>query len=325
MFPEKLKRGDEIRVVAPSRSLGIISEDVRKLAIERLEALGLKVTFGRHVEEENRFHSSAVESRLTDLHEAFEDADVKGILTVIGGHNSNQLLRDLDYEVIRANPKVLCGYSDITALSNAILAKTGLVTYSGPHFSSFGMKKGLDYTLDYFERCLMKNDAFKVEASESWSDDPWYMDQENRNFVPNEGYHVISKGKAEGRIIGGNLCTLNLLQGTGFMPDLKGAVLFLEDDFLVDAGTFDRDLQSLLHLPEAEGIRGIVIGRFQKKSEMTPVDVAAVIGSKPELDDIPVIYGADFGHTTPHLTFPVGGTVRFKAIGEAVSLEIMEH
>ncbi|PYZ99233.1 LD-carboxypeptidase [Alteribacter lacisalsi] len=326
MFPAKLQTGDQIRVVSPARSLGIISESTRRIAIERLEALGLHVTFGRHAEEENRFHSSAVESRLTDLHEAFEDPDVKGILTTIGGHNSNQLLRDLDYELIRKNPKVLCGYSDITALSNAVLVKTGLVTYSGPHFSTFGMKKGIDYTTAYFKRCLMKSEPFTVSPSHEWSDDSWYLDQENRAFIKNEGFLTISQGKSEGKIVGGNLCTLNLLQGTEFMPELNGAVLFLEDDYLVDANTFDRDLQSLLHLPEAAGIRGIAIGRFQKASEMTPVDIAAIIGSKPELDDLPVIYNVDFGHTTPHLTFPIGGTARLAAGAEdRVTLEIVEH
>ncbi|WP_096439957.1 S66 family peptidase [Alteribacter populi] len=325
-IPSKLQAGDEVRVVSPATSLAVISDHDRNLAVKRLQALGLNVTFGRYADESDRFHSSSVESRLTDLHEAFEDPNVKGILTTLGGLNSNQLLRDLDYDVIRRNPKILCGYSDITALSNAIYTKTGLMTYSGPHFSTFGMKKGIDYTLEYFIRCMFESVPFKVKPSESWSDDDWYLDQNNRTFIGNDGFQVITKGKAEGKIIGGNLCTLNLLQGTEYMPDLEGSILFLEDDNDVSAQTFDRDLQSLIHLPAFKGVRGLVIGRFQKASEITLVDMMAIIGSKPELASFPVVSNVDFGHTTPHITFPVGGTAKLEAISEEeISIDVVEH
>lgn len=88
--------------------------------------------------------------RIKDLHEAFLDNNVKMILTAIGGYNSNQLLRYIDYDIIKNNPQIICGFSDITALLNAIYTKSGLVTYSGPHFSNFGMNKGLEYTIRYF-------------------------------------------------------------------------------------------------------------------------------------------------------------------------------
>ena len=92
------------------------------------------------------------DARVEDLNEAFRDENVKAILTVIGGFNSNQLLDYIDYEAIKNNPKIFCGFSDITALSNAIYAKTGVVTYSGPHYSSFGMLKGFEYSLEYFKK-----------------------------------------------------------------------------------------------------------------------------------------------------------------------------
>jgi muramoyltetrapeptide carboxypeptidase LdcA involved in peptidoglycan recycling len=128
------------------------------------------------------FGSSSIEERIEDLHQAFADESVDIILTTIGGHNCNQLLKHLDYQLIKENPKVIVGYSDITALTNAIHAKTGLITYSGPHFSTFGMKKGVDYTIDYFQKCLMMEDPFTVNPSTHWSDDAWYLDQENRTF-----------------------------------------------------------------------------------------------------------------------------------------------
>jgi muramoyltetrapeptide carboxypeptidase LdcA involved in peptidoglycan recycling len=181
-------------------------------------------------------------------------------MIIISGFNSNQLLKDIDYNLISNNPKVLCGYSDITSLQNAIYAKAGLVTYSGPHFSTFGMLKGFNYTQDQFNKCLFNSDPFLVSPSEVWSDDAWYADQENREFIENLGFKVWNEGEAEGTIIGGNLGTLNLLQGTEFMPSLKDSILFLEDDEF--AGEFtrvdvDRNLQSLIHLPDFDQVRAI--------------------------------------------------------------------
>ena len=139
IVPEKLKSGSHVRVIAPSRSLGIISEDCRRIARARFAEMGLTVSFGKNVEMTDRFLSSPVRARLDDLHEAFADKSVDAVLTAIGGFNAVELLSQIDYGLIKANPKIFCGFSDITALSCAIYAKTGLVTYSGPHFSSFGM------------------------------------------------------------------------------------------------------------------------------------------------------------------------------------------
>lgn len=191
IFPEKLKAGDEVRVIAPARSLSIISEKTREIANKRIEDLGLKLTFSKHAEEMDDFASSSIESRIKDLHKAFSDKNVKAIFTVIGGFNSNQLLKYIDWDLIKNNPKIISGYSDITALNDAFFAKTGLVTYSAPQYSTFGQKLYFDYTLDYFKKCLMSSDPFEIKPSESWSDDAWYKDQDNRKLIPNEGWLVI--------------------------------------------------------------------------------------------------------------------------------------
>lgn len=310
MIPKKLRAGDQIRVVAPSRSLSIVTEENRLQAIESLESLGFKVTFGKHVMETDLMTSSSISSRIEDLHDAFADPEVRAIFTVLGGYNCNQLLPYLDYELIRQNPKILCGYSDITAPANAIYTKTGLVTYSGPDFSTFAMKKGLEYTLDFFQKCLTSAEPIAIAPADFWSDDPWYREQEQRTFYPNQGWHVLQEGTAEGTIIGGNLCTLNLLQGTSYMPSLQNSILFLEDDSLVFPEVWDRDLQSLLQLPDFGGVRGIVIGRFQKESQMTREKLAYIIQTKPELRGIPIVADLDFGHTTPMFTFPIGGKAK---------------
>ena len=321
MIPSKLKKGDEIRIIAPSRTMKLISEEGKKLAEEKLKSLGFKVTYGKNIYESDEFDSSSIKSRVDDLHDAFQDKNVKAILTVIGGFNSNQILRYLDYNLIKKNPKIICGYSDITALNNAIYKKTGLVTYSGPHFSSFGMKKGFDYSLDYFKKCLIEEKEFEIKASKEWSDDKWYLDQEKREFMKNNGFLVINEGKAEGEIIGANLCTFNLLQGTEYMPNFKNNILFIEDDYESKPHHFDRDLQSLIHLPDFNQIKGIVIGRFQKASEMTNEKLIKIIKTKKELNNIPVIANLDFGHTTPIFTFPIGGKVSISSN----EIKVLEH
>ncbi|WP_282141698.1 S66 family peptidase [Cytobacillus oceanisediminis] len=315
MLAERLKPGDEIRVIAPSRSMAIIKGEQLRIAQERLNQLGFTITYGKNAELHDEFFSTSIEERIEDLHDAFTDPNVKGILTVIGGYNANQLLNYIDFEIIKNNPKILCGFSDITALQGAIYKKTGLITYSGPHFSSFGVKHGFEYTLDSFINAVTNDAPYEILASSDWSDDPWYLDQEDRHFIKNNGYTVIQEGDAEGRLIGGNLCTLNLLQGTEFMPSLKDSILFIEDDEESHALTFDRDLQSLLHLPDAQGIKGILIGRFQKNSQVTEEALRKIIESKKELHGIPVIADVNFGHVQPYATIPIGGRAAIKAKG----------
>jgi len=325
IYPKKLSIGDEIRIIAPSRSLAIISEECREIANNRFAELEFKLSFGKHAEEKDEFVSSSIQSRIEDFHDAFLDKNVKAILTVIGGFNSNQLLRYIDWDLIKNNPKIFCGYSDITTLNNAIFAKTGLVSYSGPHYSNFGAELYFDYTLEYFRKCLFLEDPFEVSSSEKWSDDLWYKNQKERNLIENEGFLVINEGEAFGTIIGANLCTLNLLQGTEYFPSLLNSVLFIEDDEESLPHTFDRDLQSLIHPPDFKNIKGVVIGRFQKASKMTNEILIKIIKTKKELDNLPVIANVDFGHTDPKITFPVGGEINLVARREKVKLEILKH
>jgi muramoyltetrapeptide carboxypeptidase len=325
VVPPKLRSGSSVRVIAPSRSLAMIPAEARAEADGKLAALGLQVSFGEHVEESDDFVSSSVAARLADLHAAFEDPGVDGILTVIGGFNSNQLLAGIDYALVAANPKVLCGFSDITALSNALYTRTGLVGYSGPHYSSFGMKHHFGYTEAGFVACLMRDDPFRLEPSPTWSDDEWYLDQEDRHLETGTDWWVLQEGEAAGTIVGGNLCTFNLLQGTPYLPPLDGTVVFAEDDDLVQPWIFDRDLVSLLQQPAFGGVRGLVIGRFQRRTGMTRELLAQIVATKRELAGLPVIANVDFGHTTPTATFPIGGTVEVRADRGAPSVTIASH
>ena len=153
----------------------------------------------------------------------------------------------------------------------------------------------------------------------------WRKDQNNCQLITNSGYLVINEGEALGKVLGANLCTLNLLQGTEFMPDLNGAVLFIEDDELTFPAEFDRDLQSLIHLPSFKGIKGLVIGRFQKASKVSSDLLKQIIKSKKELNGIPVIAGVDFGHTDPKITFPIGGEVQIDANDGKTEINFTRH
>jgi len=325
IIPPKLKKGNEVRVISPALSFSIISKENRRIADKRFKNLGLNLTFGKNIEQVNNFNSSSIKSRIDDLHEAFRDRNVKAILSVIGGYNSNQLLSYIDWDLIKKNPKIFCGYSDMSILQNAIFTKTGLIMYSGPHYSSFSEKLNFTYTYNYFQKCLMSNKNFTLSPSSKWSDDKWYQKQNNRHFIKNDGWRIINEGKAKGVIIGGNLCTLNLLQGTEYFPNLSNSVLFVEDDENSTPATFDRNLQSLIQQKRFNKVKGLVIGRFQKKSKMDSNLFNQIILSKKELAKIPIIADVDFGHTQPILTFPIGGEVLIDLRFGRKRLEILKH
>lgn len=328
MKDTKLKAGDRICVIAPSRSMSIISNEVKQNAINNFGKLGLEVVFAKNIYEKDEYVSSSISSRLDDLHSAFSDKSIKGIFSVIGGYNSNQLLNKIDYKLIEKNQKILCGFSDITTLSNAIYKKTGLITYYGPHFSSLGMVKGIEYTLDYLKNCFFTSNPYELLPVDKWSDDEWYLDQVNRNFYKNEGYIVINPGYATGTVIGGNLCTFNLLQGTEYFPDINNTIILMEEDNLLGETSlveFDRNLQSVIDCKSFSNVKGILIGRFQIGSKISIEQLKKVIKSKNELTNIPVIANIDFGHTTPIVTLPIGGTASIEAENDKVKITILEH
>ncbi len=324
IIPKKLHRGSNIRVIAPSRSMKILSNEVRKIACEALSKAGFNVSFGKHVDELDKFSSSSIKSRVNDLHDAFLDPSVDGILTTIGGYNSNQLLDYLDYNIIKKNPKYLCGYSDITVLTNAIYAKTGLVGCNGPHFSSWAIKKGFEYSKEYFKKCCMQNTKYQIKPSRTWSDDDWYLDQNSREFIRTKGFYVINPGKAEGTLVGGHLRCFACLQGTQYFPPLKNSILLLEEDEEANPMIFDRLLQSIIQLPDFNGVQGIIIGRFKKKSQMTLSVLKKIINSKKELALLPIIANVTVGHTMPIATFPIGGIVKIST-NKIASITIIKH
>ena len=323
-LPPKLSSGDMVRVIAPSHSISILSDTVRQEATAKLEALGLRVTFGARVTEINEFNSSSIESRIQDLHEAFLDTEVKAIFAVIGGYNVNQLLPHINWSIIRKNPKILLGYSDTTALQNAIFAQTGLVTYSGPAYSTFGQQSHFEYTLNYVRECLMADQPYEIKPSDEWLDDQWYLGG-RRTPIQSTGWKTVAPGRASGVALGGNLSTFRLLQGTTFFPKISKSILFLEDDEDSDYAEFDRNFEALTQHPDFKYVQAIIIGRFQKNSQVTVDHLKRLWSLRANRLHIPCVVNVDFGHTNPMFTIPIGGQIALSAEMDSATIKILVH
>ncbi|AWX94753.1 S66 family peptidase [Streptococcus suis] len=303
---KRLKKGDHIRVVSPSSSIERIGGFKANLAAkERLEELGFKLSFSEHYFENDIFDSAPIASRVADLEAAFADESVDAILTTIGGVNCNELLPFLDFDLIARHPKIFCGYSDTTALLNAIYAKTGMPTYMGPAYSSFKMVQAQQYQTEAWLKAVTQ-DSYELIPSPEWSSDAWYLPDAPRTFYQTE-WKVYNPGQASGIAIGGNISTLNLLTGTEFAPRPDKYILFLEeaedDDYLIIA----RHLTALLQAypnPQA-----LVFGRFPKETKMTKEILLAILDKHPILKKVPVLYDLDFAHTQPLFTITIGGQV----------------
>ncbi|WP_342318785.1 LD-carboxypeptidase [Corynebacterium mayonis] len=206
MYPAPLTPGSTVRVVTPSRSLpyvvdGQAGDFLSHLATQRLNDLGLTVTFGNNVEESDEFYTSEVDSRVSDIHDAFTDPDVAGILSVIGGFNTNELPPFLDSDLIAAHPTFFCGHSDVTALQNALYARTGLITYSGPHWSTFGMRDHSELTRSSFTHAAFSDETIEWAPSTWFTDDDWFINQDDRPTEKTDGWWPIREGEAVGTSI----------------------------------------------------------------------------------------------------------------------------
>ncbi|MBU6214289.1 LD-carboxypeptidase [Patescibacteria group bacterium] len=324
-IPAKLKEGDLARVISFGLSLKGASLPQREICNANLARLGIRVSFGKHVEDSDEFDTSPIAARIEDLHSTLQDSEVKLILSGLGGMNAAQILRSVDWKLLSENPKIFCGFSDMAALVNAIHAKTGLITYYGPFYGTFGMQKGFEYMLDSFDKCLFHSEPYLVEQSPIWSDDAWWLDQENRTFHENPGPLVFTEGYAEGRLIGGHLTSFATLFGTEFFPDLSDSILMVEENSEIRPRSFDRLLQSLLYQKGFEKVKAILIGRFTRATGITNEILVTILKNYPELSRVPVVANLSFGHTYPQFTFPVGGIGRIEAKSGTAILEIKER
>ena len=322
VIPKKLKKGDHLRVIAPAESFSpkFTTKLVEK-TVQGLEGLGLKVSFGKHVHEKNSFKSASVEHRLEDLHSAFEDDSVDAIMAAIGGSSANQLLKHIDYKLIMNNPKIFCGLSDITELNSAIYAKTGLVTYYGPHFTMLGSSVFFREMIANLEETFFSNQPIDLKPAEFYSNSHWDTER-----ILNSGYWTLNPGEAAGRCMGGNLLSLNFLMGYEFMADFSDSILFLEENKIIDYRGIQKEVQQILNHPSGSRLKGIIFGQFQKESGMSRQLLQDMVSEMEELQNIPVVGNVDCSHTAPMKTIPFGGRISIDAgEGDEVRLRITER
>ena len=256
---ECLNKGDEVRVIAPSRSMAFIRLEREKKAIEVWQKMGFNVTFGRHVKTNvDMMKTAEIRARVEDLHEAFSDKNVKAIFACYGGYTANEMLDFIDFDIIKRNPKIFCGFSDFSVLNNAVYAKTGMITYSGTFWGQFAYPN-IEYMTDYFYKVLCSHKSTKILPSETEG-----------------GWKVENPGISRGKMIGGNLSSLCLLFGTEYMPSLKNSILCIEDDTTSggdDDFLFRRNFQALTQQKDFESVKGILIGRFDKSGTNVEKDM----------------------------------------------------
>jgi len=316
-----LKPGDEIRIIAPS--IGMQAKKTTtsiERAQRRLESLGYKVTFGKHVKSDFHLGTARATDRARDLNRAFADTKVKAIMALTGGWSANEVLPLIDWDIIKANPKPLIGYSDITVLLNALYAKTGIKSYLGPNLGTLGKEISWQYTLDNLQAVLTQTQPIQLRRSKQWG-------MRSKQQFTTRAWKVLQTGEAEGILLGGNIGTFYLLQGTPYQPQFNQPfILLAEDDD--ESGTFtarefSRRLESVLQLPGVRAnMQGLLVGRFQPSSKVSGTILASILDSK-QLGDIPIVTGVDFGHTVPMLTLPIGGTIRLSAQSAPISLELL--
>jgi len=318
--PCKLSFGDTVGVVSPASGVAAFCPRRLQRGVKCLEDMGFHVIQGDHSSKHTGHTAGSIDERLSDLHAMYRNNDVKAIITTIGGYNSHQLLDELDYELIRKNPKILMGYSDITALLLGIFSQTCTVTYMGPAIlMQFGEFGGLfEYTRNCFEQVLMNSANEQiVQPSETWTDESLMWDIEDdrqRRLQQFTGWKILKGGEAVGRIVSGNMSTLLLLAGTKYLPDLTDAILCLEDDETANPAIIDRHLIHLRHMGVYEQISALIIGRFPNKTGFTegdPQENVLTIATRGY--SFPVVYDFDFGHTDPMMILANGVLARLNA------------
>lgn len=295
--PKVLNARDSVGLITPSTAV----TDPEKLntAERTVRYFGLVPKWGKNVGKRAGYVGGSIEERVDDLHAMFSDASVKAVFCVRGGYGSGQLLKNIDYDLIRRNPKIFIGYSDITAMHLAIHRLTGLVTFHGP----VPMSAFTPYTQAAYRKAL-----FEARPIGELSNPP-----EANELRPGHTLRMVRPGKAQGPLIGGNLSLIAATMGTPYEIDTRGRILFIED-VEEQPYSIDRMLTQLRLAGKLEQAAGVIFGEchdcrardyqpsFVEGSFTTPEVVDRILG---ELR-VPVLSGLTIGHTDDQLTLPLG-------------------
>ena len=292
IHPKPLSAGDTVGLITPSSS---ITEAKLEKAIANMKTLGLKVKLGKNIKAIHGFLAGTDQQRLDDLHAMFADDEVDGIWCIRGGYGLGRILPDIDYKLIKKNPKIIIGYSDITALLIAIHQKTGLIGFHGPLASSTFS----DYTLKHVKNVLMHPKKHYTIGYANENDDIEDISYRTK---------VIRHGKARGQLSGGNLTLLSSMAGTKFEWSAKNKLVFIED-IGEKPYRIDRMLTQLLQSADLHKAKGIILGVFedcQAKEGSRSLSLMETLEDRLGHLEVPIIYGLSFGHIKNNFTLPVG-------------------
>jgi muramoyltetrapeptide carboxypeptidase len=298
--PRRLAPGDTIGLIDPA-SATFLRQDV-EIVTDVLGALGFQVKRGAHLMDRYGYLAGRDADRAADVNALFADPEVKGILAVRGGWGSARLLPHLDFDLIRRNPKVLAGYSDLTALLNAVNARTGLVTFHTP----VGVSTWTSFSVEHARRVLMDGEALTMSNPVEVKDTLVQVEHRVATVTP---------GVARGRLVGGNLTVLAAVVGSPYLPDFDGAILFLED-VREQIYRIDRMLTQLALAGLLRRVKGVVVG---KCTDCDPGEGYGSLTLEEVFDDhikplgVPAWHGAMIGHIDRQFTLPIGLEVEIDA------------
>lgn len=326
MYAYKLKPGDTIAVFSPSAPATVFAKQRYERAKAYIESKGFTLYEGSLTGKSDFYRSGTITERVDELNALIRNPEIRCIMSAIGGMNSNSLLPYIDYEALKADPKLIVGYSDVTALLLGIYAKTGLITYYGPAVvASLGeFPPYADMTFDYFEAIAVKEMSlpFTLPTPTFWTDEmiDWNAQDRSKDQRPNQ-LLTLASGTAKGRLIGGNLNTMMGIWGTPYMPEIKsGDILFIEDS-LKDIANLERSFSLLKLSGVFDRIGGLILGKHKLFKDSgtgrKPYEVLLEVLGMP---NFPILAEFDCCHTHPMLTVPIGCEVLLDAEAQTLTL-----
>jgi muramoyltetrapeptide carboxypeptidase len=332
--PRALRAGDTIGVIAPSWGGPAAVPHRVENGVRFLESLGYRVVLGAHAMGERGYVSGTPEERAADVNGFFADPGVHAIVAAIGGDHSCHLLPLLDFELIRRNPKILVGFSDVTVLNLAIHARTGLVTFNGPALmTDFGeYPEPPAYTVENFLRVVARaKPAGALAPAAAWTEE--FLDWREkldltraRALTPSPGWSWLKPGRGVGRLVGGCIESMEHLRGTPYWPEMDGAIWFFETSEAAPLPAYvDAVLQDYENMDVLGRLNGMVVGRPMRYTDEQKAQLREVVLERTRRYGFPIVADVDFGHTSPQLTLPIGcraeldvGERRFAIVEAAV-------
>lgn len=303
MIPSKLKKGDTIGVIAPSNYIEKDDLEYINASIALMEASGFKVKFGKYVFEDTLGYGTSPEKRAADINWAFTDGEVKAIMCVKGGEDSNTTLDYIDYEMIKKHPKIICGFSDNTSILNAIHEKTGLVTYHGPTFKSL-----TSWETGYAYKQFIKTFAENTESL--------IMGE------PEDEYTTIQAGQATGELVGGNLSLFTKLVCGKYAVNVQDKILFLEElGFEATPEMVNSNIYYLKQNGVFDRIAGLWIGNYEHPSKVSIEKI--IINAIGDEYKFPIIKSDNFGHIDKKIIIPIGTKAEINT-NEKIKIKLVE-